>query len=162
MIRRGGRLTVYLHAWWAHLTGRLGSHDVVVDVQNGLPFLSALWCRRPLVVLVHHVHREQWPVVMPPLQARVGWWIESRVAPRLHRHARYVAVSEATRQELVGLGVRPGAITVVHNGMAVPAPAGAVPRRRSRRCACSAGWCPTSGSSWPWRRPPASASTCPD
>jgi glycosyltransferase involved in cell wall biosynthesis len=119
---------VYLHAWWAHLTGRLGGHEVVVDVQNGLPFLSALWCRRPLVVLVHHVHREQWPVVMPPLQARVGWWIESRVAPRLYRHARYVAVSEATRQELVGLGVRPGAITVVHNGMAVPAPAGAVLR----------------------------------
>jgi glycosyltransferase involved in cell wall biosynthesis len=128
VVRRGGRLTVYLHAWWAHLTGRLGGHEVVVDVQNGLPFLSALWCRRPLVVLVHHVHREQWPVVMPPLQARVGWWIESRVAPRLYRHARYVAVSEATRQELVGLGVRPGAITVVHNGMAVPAPAGAVLR----------------------------------
>ena len=66
VVRRGGRLTVYLHAWWAHLTGRLGGHEVVVDVQNGMPFLSALWCRRPLVVLVHHVHREQWRVVMPP------------------------------------------------------------------------------------------------
>jgi glycosyltransferase involved in cell wall biosynthesis len=128
VVRRGGRLTVYLHAWWAHLTGRLGGHDVVVDVQNGMPFLSALWCRRPLVVLVHHVHREQWRVVMPPLQARVGWWVESRLAPRLYRQARYVAVSEATRQELVGLGVRPGAVTVVHNGMAAPRPAVAVPR----------------------------------
>jgi glycosyltransferase involved in cell wall biosynthesis len=128
VVRRGGRLTVYLHAWWAHLTGRLGGHDVVVDVQNGMPFLSALWCRRPLVVLVHHVHREQWRVVMPPLQARVGWWVESRLAPRLYRRARYVAVSEATRQELVGLGVRPGAVTVVHNGMAAPRPAVAVPR----------------------------------
>jgi glycosyltransferase involved in cell wall biosynthesis len=128
VVRRGGRLTVYLHAWWAHLTGRLGGHDVVVDVQNGMPFLSALWCRRPLVVLVHHVHREQWRVVLPPLQARVGWWIESRLAPRLYRRARYVAVSEATRQELVGLGVRPGSVTVVHNGMTVPRPAEAVPR----------------------------------
>jgi glycosyltransferase involved in cell wall biosynthesis len=128
VVRRGGRLTVYLHAWWAHLTGRLDGHDVVVDVQNGMPFLSALWCRRPLVVLVHHVHREQWRVVMPPLQARVGWWVESRLAPRLYRRARYVAVSEATRQELVGLGVRPGAVTVVHNGMAAPRPAVAVPR----------------------------------
>ena len=82
VVRRGGRLTVYLHAWWAHLTGRLGGHEVVVDVQNGMPFFAALWCRRPLVVLVHHVHREQWRVVMPPLQARVGWWVESRLAPR--------------------------------------------------------------------------------
>jgi glycosyltransferase involved in cell wall biosynthesis len=120
VVRRGGRLTVYLHAWWAHLTGRLGGHEVVVDVQNGLPFFSALWCRRPVVVLVHHVHREQWRVVLPALLARLGWWIESWLAPRLYRRARYVAVSEATRRELVGLGVRPAAISVVHNGMAPP------------------------------------------
>jgi glycosyltransferase involved in cell wall biosynthesis len=125
VVRRGSRLTVYLHAWWAHLTGRLGPHEVVVDVQNGLPFFSALWCRRPVVVLVHHVHREQWGVVLPALLARLGWWIESRLAPRLYRHARYVAVSEATRRELVGLGVRPAAVTVVHNGTAPPARAAA-------------------------------------
>jgi glycosyltransferase involved in cell wall biosynthesis len=128
VVRRGSRLTVYLHAWWAHLTGRLGGHEVVVDVQNGLPFFSALWCRRPVVVLVHHVHREQWRVVLPALQARLGWWVESRLAPRLYRRARYVAVSEATRRELVGLGVRPQAITVVHNGMTPPARAAAVAR----------------------------------
>jgi glycosyltransferase involved in cell wall biosynthesis len=125
VVRRGSRLTVYLHAWWAHLTGRLGPHEVVVDVQNGLPFFSALWCRRPVVVLVHHVHREQWRVVLPAPQARLGWWIESRLAPRLYRRARYVAVSEATRRELVGLGVRPAAVTVVHNGTAAPARAAA-------------------------------------
>jgi len=128
VVRRGSRLTVYLHAWWAHLTGRLGGHEVVVDVQNGLPFFSALWCRKPVVVLVHHVHREQWRVVLPALQARLGWWVESRLAPRLYRRARYVAVSEATRRELVGLGVRPQAISVVHNGMAPPGPAAAVAR----------------------------------
>jgi glycosyltransferase involved in cell wall biosynthesis len=128
VVRRGSRLTVYLHAWWAHLTGRLGGHEVVVDVQNGLPFFSALWCRRPVVVLVHHVHREQWRVVLPALQARLGWWVESRLAPRLYRRARYVAVSEATRRELVGLGVRPQAITVVHNGMTPPGRPAAVAR----------------------------------
>src|SRR5918999_4991213 len=94
VVRGGGRLTVYLHAFLAHLGGRLGGHQVVVDVQNGLPFFSALWCRRPLVVLVHHVHREQWRVVLPPLQARGGWGVESRLAPSLYRRARYVAVSE--------------------------------------------------------------------
>jgi len=128
VVRRGGRLTVYLHAWWAHLTGRLGGHEVVVDVQNGVPFFSALWCRRPLVVLVHHVHREQWRVVMPALPARVGWWVEARLAPRLYRHARYVAVSEATRRELAGLGVAPAAVSVVHNGTGPASPAGAVAR----------------------------------
>jgi glycosyltransferase involved in cell wall biosynthesis len=58
-------------------------------------------------------------VVLPPLQARVGWWIESRLAPRLYRQARYVAVSEATRRELATLGVPAAAVTVVHNGTAL-------------------------------------------
>ena len=124
LVRRGSRLGVYPLAFWLHLTGRLGEHEVVVDVQNGVPFFSPLWCRRPVVALVHHVHREQWRVVLPAPLARFGWWVESWLAPRLYRRARYVAVSEATRRELAGLGVRPEAVQVVHNG-APPPPAAA-------------------------------------
>jgi glycosyltransferase involved in cell wall biosynthesis len=69
-----------------------------------------------VVVLVHHVHREQWPVVYPGLFGRVGWWIESRLAPRVYRHSQYVAVSRATRAELQQLGVTGPRIAVVHNG----------------------------------------------
>jgi glycosyltransferase involved in cell wall biosynthesis len=69
-----------------------------------------------VVVLVHHVHREQWPVVYPGLTGRVGWWIERRLAPWLYRHDQYVAVSRATRAELRELGVRGPRIAVVHNG----------------------------------------------
>jgi glycosyltransferase involved in cell wall biosynthesis len=116
VLRRGSRLTVYLRAFLLHLGGRLGPHEVVVDVQNGMPFLSALWCRRPVVVLVHHVHREQWRVVLPAPLAGLGWWVESRLAPVVYRRASYVAVSESTRRELVELGVRPESIAVVHNG----------------------------------------------
>src|SRR6266508_1330226 len=118
VLRRGSGLTVHLRAFLLHMGRQLGAHEVVVDVQNGMPFLSAVWCRRPVVVLVHHVHREQWAVVLPSALARLGWWVESRLAPRLYRRASYVAVSESTRRELVGLGVRPQAISVVHNGMA--------------------------------------------
>jgi glycosyltransferase involved in cell wall biosynthesis len=129
VVRRGSRLGVYLRAFWLHLTGRLGEHAVVVDVQNGMPFFARLWCRRPVIVLVHHVHREQWRVVLPAPLAWLGWWVESRLAPRVYRRCRYVTVSEATRRELAGLGVRPQAIQVVHNGMAAPpVPAGTVDR----------------------------------
>ena len=85
--------------------GDLGRFDVVVDVQNGLPFFTRLVTRKPVVVLVHHVHREQWPVVYPGLTGRVGWFIERRLAPRLYRRCQYVAVSRATRAELQCLGV---------------------------------------------------------
>ncbi len=114
--RRGSKTTVYLRGMMALLTRRCGAADVVVDVQNGLPFFSRLVTRRPVVVLVHHVHREQWPVVYPGVTGRVGWWIESRLAPRLYRRDQYVAVSQATRQELVALGVDAERIAIVHNG----------------------------------------------
>jgi glycosyltransferase involved in cell wall biosynthesis len=115
-VRRGSKTSVYPWALWMLLRKRFGRVDLLVDVQNGMPFLTRLVTRRPVVVLVHHVHREQWPVVYPGLAGRVGWWIESRLAPRLYRRSQYVAVSHATRAELQHLGVTGPRIAVVHNG----------------------------------------------
>jgi glycosyltransferase involved in cell wall biosynthesis len=115
-VRRGSKLSVYPAGMAALRRGELGDPDVVVDVQNGLPFFSRLVTRKPVVVLVHHVHREQWPVVYPGLKGRIGWWIERRLAPWLYRREQYVAVSRATRGELRQLGVTGPRVAVVHNG----------------------------------------------
>ena len=115
-VRRGSKLSVYAQGMRALRRGDLGDVDLVVDVQNGLPFFSRLVTRRPVVVLVHHVHREQWPVVYPGPTGKVGWWIEHRLAPLLYRRSQYVAVSRATRAELRTLGVRGPRVAVVHNG----------------------------------------------
>lgn len=115
-VRRGSKMGVYVEGVKALLRRELGDVDLVVDVQNGLPFFTRAATRVPVVVLVHHVHREQWPVVYPGPTGRVGWWIESRLAPRLYRSCQYVAVSRATRDELVRLGVDRSRIAVVHNG----------------------------------------------
>jgi glycosyltransferase involved in cell wall biosynthesis len=120
--RGGGRLTVYLHGL-AYLLGRRGRRtDVVVDVQNGVPFFSPMVRRHGVVALVHHVHREQWQIIYPGARGRIGWWLESRVAPRLYRRIPYVTVSEATKSELVALGVDRDRISIVHNGLDFPAP----------------------------------------
>jgi glycosyltransferase involved in cell wall biosynthesis len=118
VVRRGGRLGVYPRALLHVLRHR---PRLVVDVQNGLPFGSTLVTRGPVVVLVHHVHREQWPIVFGRIGGAIGWWVESVVAPRLYRRSRYVTVSSATAEELVGLGVDAARISVVRNGVE-PAP----------------------------------------
>lgn len=115
-VRRGSKLSVYLQGMRALRRGDLGDPDVVVDIQNGLPFFSRLVTRKPVIVLVHHVHREQWSVVYTGLTAKIGWWIEHRLAPRIYRRCQYIAVSEATRSELRQLGVKGPRIAVVHNG----------------------------------------------
>ncbi len=119
-VRRGTKLSVYAAGMRAlrrgDLDGPQGRTDLVVDVQNGLPFFSRMVTDVPVIVLIHHVHREQWPVVYPGLSGRIGWWIERRFAPRLYRREQYVAVSRATRDELVALGIDAERIAVVHNG----------------------------------------------
>lgn len=116
VVRRGGRLTVFAHALAWHVVGRFGRCDAVLDVQNGMPFLSPLVTRRPVVVLVHHVHREQWPILFGRWLGGLGWWIESRLAVRIYARHRYVAVSQHTRADLASLGVDPANVAVVHNG----------------------------------------------
>jgi glycosyltransferase involved in cell wall biosynthesis len=119
VLRRGGRLTVYPHGL-AHLVRH--RPRAVVDVQNGVPFGCPLVARRGVVVLVHHVHREQWRILFGRIVGGAGWWLESRLAPRLYRRCRYVTVSPSTADELAGLGVSRARISVVLNG-SDPAPA---------------------------------------
>jgi len=123
VVRLGGRLSAYPRAAWAVRSGRVPRPDVVVETQNGVPYLAALWApRTPHIVLVHHVHREQWQVVFGPAVARIGWFIESRVAPLVNRRRPYIVVSDVTRDELADLGVARERVRVVHNGALPPPP----------------------------------------
>lgn len=126
--RRGGRLTVYLHGL-AYLLGRRGRRtQLVVDVQNGVPFFVPLVRRRGIVNLVHHVHKQQWQIIYPGLVGRLGWLLESRLTPWMYRHNAYVTVSDATRRDLVALGIGAERISIVHNGVDVPHPEPRRPR----------------------------------
>ncbi|BBY98999.1 glycosyltransferase family 4 protein [Mycolicibacterium fallax] len=138
--RGGGPYTVYIRAGLAMVAARIGlgplrrvRPDVVIDSQNGLPFLARLAYGRRVVLLVHHCHREQWPVAGRRL-ARIGWFVESRLSPRLHRRNQYVTVSLPSMRELVDLGVSPDRIAVVRNGVDEPPVSGpAVPRSATPR-----------------------------
>ena len=119
-VHRGTKLGVYAAGLRALRRGDLGQPDAVVDVQNGMPFFARVATRRPVIMLVHHVHREQWPVVYPGTMGAVGWWLESRLSPWVFRRCQYVTVSAASREELVGLGVAASRVAVVHNGTEPP------------------------------------------
>lgn len=115
-VRRGRNLTVYLWAAWKLMRGQFGRVDQVLEVQNGMPFCATLFSDAPVSVLVHHVHREQWPVVGKVL-AKVGWFMESRVGPFVNRRNPFVAVSQVTADELSTLGVDPRRIRIAYNGL---------------------------------------------
>lgn len=140
--RGGGRHTVYIWAGLAMVLARIGfgplrkaRPDVVIDTQNGIPFLARLAYGRRVAVLVHHCHREQWPVAGPVL-GRVGWFVESKLSPWVNRRNQYVTVSLPSARDLVGLGVHPDRIAVVRNGLdEAPPDTLSVPRSAAPRVA---------------------------
>jgi glycosyltransferase involved in cell wall biosynthesis len=140
--RAGGSYSIYIWAGLAMVLARIGlgplrrvRPDVVIDSQNGIPFLARLAYGRRVAVLVHHCHREQWPVAGPAM-GRFGWFVESRLSPWLHRRNQYVTVSLPSARDLISLGVDSGRIAIVRNGVdQAPVATLATPRSATPRVA---------------------------
>jgi glycosyltransferase involved in cell wall biosynthesis len=117
----GGTYSQFLRAplsYWRHLRDA----DVVVEVCNGMPFLSPLWCRRPLICLVNHMHTELWPLRFPAPVAAAGRFAESRLMPWTHRNNLFLTVSNSTAEALGQAGVEAGRIRQICNGVVQPDP----------------------------------------
>jgi glycosyltransferase involved in cell wall biosynthesis len=115
----GGRYTQYLRA---PFTARraVARADVVVDVENGIPFFAPMWERRPTVCMVHHLHREQWRQHFPRPVAAFGWMLERFGLLRAHRRSTFLTVSPSTAQSLEELGIDGDRIRVATIGIKVP------------------------------------------
>lgn len=131
--RAGGRFTVYPRALVALVLRRLRA-DIIIDVHNGIPFFATCVTRTPVILLTHHCHEQQWPVAGRVL-GRIGWWLESRISPRIHRRHQWVTVSQPSADELAALGIPGDNITIIRNGCD-PAPAVPGVAEPARRLVC--------------------------
>ncbi len=121
--RGGGAFGFYAFAAYS-LLRRRGSVDLVIDPECGIPTFSPLFVAptTAVVLVVHHVHQEQFTTYFPAPLAGLGRWLE-RVAMRLvYRRRRTVAVSESTRAEMVGQLGWDSPVEIIANGATVPAP----------------------------------------
>jgi glycosyltransferase involved in cell wall biosynthesis len=122
VVRSGGDYSQFLLApltYWR----RIRDCDVVVEVCNGLPYLTPLWCGRPTVCLVNHVHTELWPLRYPPPLSTMGRFAEQVLMPRAHTNSIFLTVSASSATELAGLGIRRDRIRLLCNGLQQPPPA---------------------------------------
>jgi glycosyltransferase involved in cell wall biosynthesis len=113
VIRRGGRMTVFPRVMVGELTRTMGRYDAVVEIWNGVPWFSPVWCRRPRVLILHHIHGPMWDQMFPRPLAAVGRRLESSWAPPFYRRTSTITTSDDTRDELVHLG---WASELVHTG----------------------------------------------
>jgi glycosyltransferase involved in cell wall biosynthesis len=103
VVRRSGRYFVFPHVIASESLKRYGPADAVVDIWNGVPFLTPLWFRGPRVAWLHHVHRNMWEQVLTPRFARMGKFFEGHVAPRFYRSTPVVTLSSSSRDQIVNL-----------------------------------------------------------
>jgi glycosyltransferase involved in cell wall biosynthesis len=118
VVDAGGTYSQYLRAPFAYRR-HFPDVDLVVDVENGIPFFSPLWRRKPVLCLVHHVHEDQWATRFPAPVARLGRVLEGRAMPAVYGRSLFLAVSESTRRALTGIGVPDERIRVMTEGVDV-------------------------------------------
>lgn len=117
VVRQGSRYSVFPRTVVSELTRRMGPYDGLVEIWNGVPWFSPVWCRRPRITIVHHVHGPMWDQIMPRPFAGLGRALEARIAPPFYRRTQVVTPSESTREELLDLGFLPERVTAVDNGV---------------------------------------------
>ncbi|MBK5287383.1 MAG: glycosyltransferase family 4 protein [Acidimicrobiia bacterium] len=118
VIRKAGRYMVFPRAAFSEMMCWHGGRDGLVEIWNGMPFMSPLWARTPHVTWLHHVHADMWNMTLPPKLAALGRTLESTIAPKFYRRTPVVTLSNSSKHELVDeLGFRPSMVHVVPPGI---------------------------------------------
>lgn len=115
--RRGGRYTLYFWAAWYYISRFRSRFDVVIDVENGVPFFTPLFCPIAKVCYVYHVHGKQFFYELPKPLSYIGFIIERFIFPLLYKRTPIIAISETTKKQLVNIGLPAKNISVVYSGI---------------------------------------------
>jgi glycosyltransferase involved in cell wall biosynthesis len=116
--RAGNRATVFPWALWRLLRGIGRDADVVLEVINGIPFLTPLWLRKPRVAMVHHVHRDLFLGEFGPVLGRLIYWLAEALPLRLfYRRTPFTTISQSARDDLVHIGIPRENIRVEYLGI---------------------------------------------
>jgi glycosyltransferase involved in cell wall biosynthesis len=115
--RMGTRITVFPRAILAGLRGICRDADVVLEVINGITFLTPLWLRKPRVAMVHHVHRELYLEEFRRFGLPLFWMLERLPLRLLYRRTPFLTISNSARDDLAREGIPPANVTVEYLGI---------------------------------------------
>ena len=117
--RMGGRASVFPRGIWAVIRGLGRDADVVLEVINGITFLTPLWLRKPHVALVCHPHRDLYVGEFGRYRGRFLAALAEELPLRLlYRRSTFLTISESARDDLVQIdGLPRDRITVAYCGV---------------------------------------------
>ena len=115
--RRGGRYSVFLHVIAARLFRRAKKNVAIVEIWNGVPWLSQLWGNKVRSTWLHHIHEDMWSESLPFVLAPIARWVEISVAPKFYRRTRIATLATTTRDELISRGYIADRVVVAEPGI---------------------------------------------
>ena len=96
--------------------------DLVVDEFHGIPFFTPLYVRTRKLAFIHEAAKEvwklnPWPKPFNLVPAFLGTFFEHWIFRIFYRKIPFMTVSNSTRNDLVGWGIKKENITVIQNGI---------------------------------------------
>lgn len=115
----GSRRTVFARAAWAVRRGLAKDADVVLEVVNGIAFLTPLWLPgKPRVTLVHHIHRDHYVTELGRVGAVAALALETAPLKVLYGGSSpFLTISESAKTDIVALGIPPEDVHVGYLGV---------------------------------------------
>ena len=121
MYRAGGRSTVFPRTILRQWRGLVPDADVVIEVVNGITFLTPLWLRTPRVTLIHHIHRDHYVREMGRAGRVAAFFLETLPLRLLYRRSRFLTISHASARDIARHGIDPARIEVGYIGVELDA-----------------------------------------
>ncbi len=115
--RIGSRTTVFPRAIMKGQKALEPRADVVLEVINGITFLTPLWMQAPRVGMIHHIHREHYVREMGGAGKFAAAALETFPLKGLYRDTAFLTVSDSTAAEIAEHGIPRSRIQVAHNGV---------------------------------------------
>lgn len=115
--RIGGRSTVFPRAIAAQARGLVPDVDVVLEVVNGITFLTPLWCRTPRVTLVHHIHADHYVRELGAKGRLAALALETLPLRLLYRRSQFLTISQASARDIAAHRIDPARIEVSYLGV---------------------------------------------
>ncbi len=123
IVRRGGFFTVYIWAAIYYLFKFQDSFDIIIDSENGVPFFTPFYTRRPKLLLIFHVHQEFFRENLKFPMLQIACFMEKVLMPILYKNEKVMTISESSVQDILKLGIfKKEDIFVVNPGVVVEYP----------------------------------------
>lgn len=117
IIRRGNFVTVYIWAFFYYIFIFRGKYDVIIDCENGIPFFTPLYSRKPKFLLIHHVHQEVFRKSLITPLAALATFLETKLMPVVYKNIQVITVSPSSKEEILKHNLTATDPMIIYNGV---------------------------------------------